>query len=92
MPPAIVLVDQYPAIEVEKATFTGAIAEKSWFHGGRDGTNFLLVFAAPALVADLCRSHDAAPTRYSSPDSSAALPPAAAVLMVTVCSVAKRAR
>ena len=30
--------------------------------------------------------------RYSSPDSSAALPPAAAVLMVTVCSVAKRVR
>ena len=29
---------------------------------------------------------------YSSPDSSAALPPAAAVLTVTVCSVAKRAR
>ena len=29
---------------------------------------------------------------YSSPDKSAALPPAAAVLMVTVCSVAKRAR
>ena len=29
---------------------------------------------------------------YSSPDSSAALPPAAAVLIVTVCSVAKRAR
>src|SRR5262245_1386990 len=29
---------------------------------------------------------------YSSPDNSAALPPAAAVLMVTVCSVAKRAR
>jgi hypothetical protein len=29
---------------------------------------------------------------YSPPDSNAALPPAAAVLMVTVCSVAKRAR
>src|SRR6185437_1655195 len=29
---------------------------------------------------------------YSSPDSSAALPPAAAVLMVNVCSVAKRVR
>jgi len=29
---------------------------------------------------------------YSKPDISAALPPAAAVLMVTVCSVAKRAR
>src|SRR6516225_5719834 len=29
---------------------------------------------------------------HPSPESSAALPPAAAVLMVTVCSVAKRAR
>ena len=29
---------------------------------------------------------------YSSSDISAALPPAAAVLIVTVCSVAKRAR
>src|SRR6516165_11806505 len=29
---------------------------------------------------------------HSSPERSAALPPAAAVLMVTVCSVAKRAR
>ena len=30
--------------------------------------------------------------RYSASDISAALPPEAAVLMVTVCSVAKRAR
>jgi hypothetical protein len=29
---------------------------------------------------------------YSTPDISAALPPAAAVLIVTVCSVAKRVR
>ena len=37
-------------------------------------------------------SAEAAPSGYSSPDSSAALPPAAAVLIVTVCSVANRAK
>ena len=31
-------------------------------------------------------------SNYSPPESSAALPPAAAVLTVTVCSVAKRGR
>src|SRR5262245_53904072 len=46
--------------------------------------------ATPGRVMGRCASGPSA--SYSPPASNAALPPAAAVLTVTVCSVAKRAR
>jgi len=43
-PAVVVLIDQYPAIEVEKTAATGMIAEKSLFHRGPEAVRFLCRF------------------------------------------------